>query len=163
MIQMILCTDLAGAIGRDNELLYNIKGDMKLFKEYTMGKTVVMGYNTWMSLPKKPLPGRTNIILTKEHDIEMTDDIKVARNIEDILKYAINDDIVIIGGASLYNKFIEDELADEIMLTLVQENYGHEADTFVNIVDLQLKYPNREFVKIIEDSKHVAHIYKFLK
>ena len=60
---MIVCTDTNGGIGAKNDLLFNIKDDMKFFRETTVNKKVVMGYNTWVSLPKKPLPKRENYVL----------------------------------------------------------------------------------------------------
>ena len=63
MIKMIVCTDINGGIGRNNDLLFHIKEDMKFFKEKTLGCKIVMGYNTWLSLPNKPLPDRENYVL----------------------------------------------------------------------------------------------------
>lgn len=163
MIKMILCTDLMGAIGKDNNLLYSIKEDMKLFKEYTKGSTIVMGYNTWESLPIKPLPGRKNVILSKSHAIKQYENTIVVRDLQDVIELTKTEDIIVIGGAQLYNKFIHEDLVDEIMLTMVQETNKEEPDTFVDIQTIQLNLRKRELVKIIEDSKHVAHVYKFTR
>lgn len=163
MIKMILCTDLMGAIGKNNDLLYNIKEDMKLFKSYTKNSTIVMGYNTWDSLPLKPLPGRKNIVLSKSHVIGRHDNTEVIRDFDDILKLSKTGDIIIIGGAQLYNKFIQEDLVDEVMLTMVQEVNKDEPDTFVDIQTMQTNLQKRELFKIIEDSRHVAHVYKFTK
>lgn len=163
MIKMILCTDLMGAIGKNNDLLYNIKEDMKLFKSYTKGATIVMGYNTWTSLPLKPLPGRKNVILSASHCINLHDNVIVAREFNDILELAKTEDIIVIGGAQLYNKFIQEDLVEEVMLTMVQEINKDEPDTFVDIQTMQINLRKRELFKIIEDSKHVAHVYKFTK
>ena len=51
MIKLIVCSDINGGIGRNNDLLFNIKEDMKFFREMTKGNIIVMGYNTWLSLP----------------------------------------------------------------------------------------------------------------
>ena len=66
MVKIIVAVDKKGAIGKNNDLLYTIKEDLKNFKELTSGNIVVMGRNTWDSLPIKPLPNRTNIVLTKK-------------------------------------------------------------------------------------------------
>lgn len=163
MIKMILCTDLMGAIGKNNDLIYNIKEDMKLFKSYTKSATIVMGYNTWDSLPVKPLPGRKNIILSKSHTIKRYDNTEIIRDFKDIIELSKTEDIIVIGGAQLYNKFIQEDLVDEVMLTMVQEVNKDEPDTFVDIQTMQINLRKRELFKIIEDSKHVAHVYKFTK
>ena len=74
MIKMILCSDINGGIGKDNDLLFHIKGDMEFFKEMTINHPVIMGYNTWLSLPKKPLPKRDNYVLYdgKEDNFHLT-------------------------------------------------------------------------------------------
>ena len=64
MVKMILCIDSNGSIGKDNDLLFKMKEDMKFFKQQTMGNIVIMGYNTWLSLGEKPLPNRANIVMT---------------------------------------------------------------------------------------------------
>ena len=64
MIKIIVAVDENGAIGRNNDLLFHIKDDLKNFKILTTNNTVVMGRNTWESLPIKPLPNRENIVLT---------------------------------------------------------------------------------------------------
>ena len=63
MIKMIVCTDINGGIGYKNDLLFSIEEDMLFFRETTKGHKVVMGYNTWLSLPKKPLPKRENYVI----------------------------------------------------------------------------------------------------
>ncbi|MFN6941465.1 MAG: dihydrofolate reductase, partial [Parvibaculum sp.] len=55
-----------GVIGRDNGLPWKLSGDMAHFKRVTMGKPVIMGRKTWESLPRKPLPGRPNIVVTRD-------------------------------------------------------------------------------------------------
>ena len=84
MIKMIVCVDINGGIGRENDLLFNIKEDMKFFKETTTGHKVVMGYNTWLSLPKKPLPNRENYVLYDgDEDIEGA---TVLRSLEEVFE-----------------------------------------------------------------------------
>lgn len=59
-----------GVIGRDNGLPWRLKSDLQMFKAATLGKPVIMGRKTWESLPRKPLPGRLNIVLTRDHKFE---------------------------------------------------------------------------------------------
>lgn len=61
---------LNGVIGRDNDLPWRLKSDLQMFKAATLGKPVIMGRKTWDSLPRKPLPGRLNIVLTRDHKFE---------------------------------------------------------------------------------------------
>ena len=64
MISIIVAVSEDWGIGKDNELLWHISEDLKRFKRLTTGKTVIMGKKTWESLPRRPLPGRKNIVLT---------------------------------------------------------------------------------------------------
>ena len=64
MISIIVAVSDDWGIGKENELLWHIPEDLKRFKRLTMGKCVIMGKRTWESLPRKPLPGRKNIVLT---------------------------------------------------------------------------------------------------
>ncbi len=84
MISIIVAVSEDWGIGKDNELLWHIPEDLKRFKSLTLGKTVIMGKKTWESLPRKPLPGRKNIVLT---DIpgERIDFAITAYSIEDAL------------------------------------------------------------------------------
>lgn len=161
MIKMIVCCDLDGAIGYKNELLFNIKEDMKFFKETTTGHKVVMGYNTWMSLPKKPLPNRDNYILTSRTDIEENDNTHVIRSIDDIIELGKNDDVFIIGGGKLYCDMIYKDLIDEAYVTMVGDLAPH-ADAYVHLFELSKNLHHRELIKVID---HVLpiHIYKFYR
>ena len=167
MIKMIFCSDIMGAIGFNNDLLYNIKEDMKFFKDTTMHHKVVMGYNTWVSLPKKPLPNRVNYILCNDEcDIEETENVKVLSNLEQVIELGKDDDIFIIGGAQLYNSIIDSGMLDEAYVTMVIDNH-YSADRYVHIFKLAEVLPKREYIRTIK-FKHYhntldAHIYKYSK
>ena len=167
MIKMIFCSDIMGAIGFNNDLLYNIKEDMKFFKDTTMHHKVVMGYNTWVSLPKKPLPNRVNYILCDgESDIEETENVKVLSNLEQVIELGENDDIFIIGGAQLYNSIIYSGKLDEAYVTMVIDKH-YSADRFVHIFKLAEVLPKREYIRTIKFKQYHnildAHIYKYSK
>ncbi len=67
-MNLIFCADKNFGIGKDNQMLFNIKQDLAFFKQKTLNNVVVMGYKTLMSLPdKKPLKNRTNIVLTTKN------------------------------------------------------------------------------------------------
>ena len=128
MVKMILCTDLVGNIGKNNDLLFKMKEDMKFFRESTTGHVVVMGYNTWLSLGEKPLPNRTNIVLYDE-DIE---GVIVSNDIKKVIEEYKDEDIYIIGGAFVYNQALEMDIVDEILITEVA-TIVKDADTKVNL------------------------------
>lgn len=164
MIKMILCSDINGGIGFHNDLLYNIKEDMRFFKETTTGHKIVMGYNTWLSLPKKPLPNRENYVLYDgPEDIEGAEKLK---SIQDVVELAKQDDIFIIGGAMVYNQFISLDLVDEVYLTYVYDKH-YSANKFVNLIEMSKKLKQREFIKEIEFSDRrgpiSVHVYKYYK
>lgn len=104
-MNMIFCADKNYGIGKDNQMLFNLKTDLLYFKEKTIDKVVVMGYNTFLSLPNsKPLKNRINIILTSKN-IKIDNAIVVHTKDElfNTLKNYNSEDIFIIGGASIYN------------------------------------------------------------
>lgn len=115
------------AIGKDNALLWHIPEDFKHFKELTSGHAIVMGENTYRSIGR-PLPNRTNIVLSQSADFA-PEGVVVVRSIEEALaeaKAVEQEEVFIIGGASIYRQFIP--LADRLYLTLVEGEY--EADTY---------------------------------
>lgn len=159
MIKMIVCTDINGGIGRENDLLFNIKEDMKFFKEMTIGHKVVMGYNTWLSLPKKPLPNRDNFILYDgDEEIEGA---TVLRNIEEVFELGKIYDIFIIGGAMVYNSIIHSGMLDEAYVTVVFEDGN--ADVFIDYKHLRRTLDKGEFIKDISTDELKAQIIKLYR
>ena len=114
------------AIGFENKLIYWLPNDLKRFKQLTTGNTIIMGRNTFMSLPKGALPNRRNIVLsTTVSTIEGCD---VYRSLDEALQHCnAGDHIYIIGGASVYNEAIS--RADRLCLTEVYDTPA-QADTF---------------------------------
>lgn len=94
-------------LGKDNDLIWKIKGDMKFFKEHTINHHVVMGKNTFLSLPKM-LPDRTHIVLD-DTNYTFPDDVIVCKSLDEFYELAkhIDDDIYVIGGASIYKQMID--------------------------------------------------------
>lgn len=97
-----------GVIGMDGALPWKLKSDLAIFRAVTMGKPVIMGRKTWESLPKKPLPGRTNIVLTHDSSFE-AEGALVCDNFSEALQtgyeQAADDgagEVCVIGGASLF-------------------------------------------------------------
>ena len=117
MISIIAAVSEDLGIGNDNELLWHIPEDLKRFKRLTYGNTVLMGRRTWESLPRKPLPGRKNIVITDIPE-ECFEGSVTAYSIEDALsKCGKEEEIFIIGGGSIYKQFMP--LADRLYITHV--------------------------------------------
>jgi dihydrofolate reductase len=134
MISIIVAVSDDWGIGKDNELLWTISDDLKRFKSLTYGNTVIMGKKTWESLPRKPLPGRKNIVLT-DTDGECIDFSVTAYSIEDALgKCADDEEIFIIGGGSIYRQFMP--LADKLYITHVHSTAP--ADVYFPRIDLNI-------------------------
>ncbi len=132
-ISIIVAIASNNAIGKDNDLLWHISRDLKRFKQLTDGHYIVMGKKTYYSLPKRPLPNRTNMVIT---DIpgEQIDDCLMAYSIEDaIRKMDPEKENFIIGGGSIYRQFLP--LADKLYITRVHKSF--DADTFFPEIPLE--------------------------
>ena len=116
-IALVVAVARNGVIGRDGGLPWHLSSDLKRFKDITMGKPVIMGRKTWESLPKKPLPGRHNIVITRQKGF-VAEGATVVAAPEDALAAAVGaEEIAVIGGGEIYDKFLI--LADRIYLTEV--------------------------------------------
>jgi len=114
------------AIGKNNDLLWHISNDLKRFKSLTRNHCVVMGKRTYYSLPTRPLPNRTNIVITDVPG-EQIDQCVMAYSIEDAVeKMDAENENFIIGGGSVYRQFMP--LAHKLYITRVHKNF--DADTF---------------------------------
>ena len=141
MISMICAVGKNREIGFKNKLLWILPGDMKHFKDKTMGHTIIMGQTTFKSIGKA-LPGRKNIVLSLDPNYKAKD-CEVSSNLKEIAEKYKNtkEEVFIIGGASIYKQFIQ--YADKLYLTLVDDSPG--ADTF---------FPNySEFKQVISKSE----------
>jgi dihydrofolate reductase len=151
MISIIVAVSEDWGIGKDNELLWKISEDLKRFKKLTMGNAVIMGKKTWESLPKKPLPGRKNIVLTDNPD-ECVECSVTAYSIEDALsKCERGEEIFIIGGGSVYRQFMP--LADRLYITHVHrmapaDIYFPEIDKNIWKVVEKEEFPSNETTPI---------------
>lgn len=128
MIRAILACDEDWGIGKDGDLPWpHNPADLKWFKENTLGGVVVMGGATWRSLPRKPLPGRENVVITRRDDIkaEVVVDLKSAFKILPQMNFT--KDVWIIGGAKLVESCLD--IIDEIWLSRISGTY--ECDTFL--------------------------------
>lgn len=129
MISIIVAVADNNIIGGSNKLLWHLSADLKRFKALTLGHPVIMGRKTYESIGK-PLPGRENIIITRNHDFKAPG-IIVVRSLEEALKMYSGIDVFIIGGAEIYAQSMA--LADRIYLTRIY--LAFEGDAFFPMID----------------------------
>ena len=154
MISIIAAVAKNRAIGFQNKLIYWLPNDLKRFKALTTGHTIIMGHNTFLSLPKGALPNRRNIVLSRS--TKAFPGCDVYPSLEDALAQCRQDeDIYIIGGASVYQQALP--LADRLCLTEIDDTPA-EADTFFPAYDdwLEESRENHE-----TDERH-AYPYAFV-
>lgn len=128
LIAYVVAMDEAGLIGADNALPWRLPDDMKWFVQQTMGKPVIMGRKTYDSIPLKfrPLPGRHNIVVTRNRDY-VADCVTVVHSVEAALAAAGNvPEIIIGGGAQLYADCLS--LVNRLYLTRVHGRFS--GDTY---------------------------------
>lgn len=141
-------------LGKNNNLIWKLKGDLKFFKDTTMSHKIVMGYNTFKSLPNL-LPGREHIILTHK-DLKI-EGVKIFNNFDSLLIFlkTLDEDVFIIGGESIYKLFIN--YADELLLTEIQ----------ANCIDADAYFPNfnkEEFTQeILKETVNEEISYKHVR
>jgi len=135
-ISIIVAVAENNVIGKDNALIWHLPADMKFFKEKTTGHCVITGRKNYESIPEKfrPLPNRTNIIITRQKDYHAPGAIIVG-SIEaaiDKAKQTGDDEIFIIGGAEIFKQTLH--LTDNIYYTKIYHSF--EGDTFFPDIDL---------------------------
>jgi dihydrofolate reductase len=126
MITLIVAMGKNREIGKENQLLWHLPKDLKHFKELTSGYPIIMGRKTYESIGK-PLPNRTNIVISRKNDW-FEEGILIVGSIKEAVKFAkkIDEEVFIIGGGNIYEQTID--LADKLEVTLVDAELG--ADTF---------------------------------
>ncbi|KAF5434999.1 dihydrofolate reductase [Candidatus Methanophagaceae archaeon] len=130
-ISIIVAIAKNRAIGKDNRLLWHISEDLKRFKKLTTGHTLIMGRNTFLSLPNGALPNRRHIVISDRPD-ETFRGCEMAGSIEEAIRLAgSNDECFVIGGGMVYAQFLQ--VAGKLYLTQVHESF--EADTFFPEID----------------------------
>lgn len=109
-------------IGGENKLLWHISADLKRFKKLTTGHTIVMGNKTFQSLPVRPLPNRTNIVLTRNEALKIENFI-VAHSVEEALdKMDPVGENFVIGGGNIYSAFFP--LAQKLFITRIHKSFS---------------------------------------
>lgn len=133
-LSLIVAIGKNNEIGKNNRLLWHIPEDLKFFKEQTIGKTILMGSNTFYSLPGV-LPNRHHIVLTNDN-FEFPDGVEVFNNFDELLRRIeeADEEIVVIGGAMIYKEFID--YVDTMYVTEIDESF--DADRFFPEIDKEI-------------------------
>jgi dihydrofolate reductase len=154
-ISIIVAIAENSAIGKDNRLLWNIRDDMKRFKKLTTGHTLIMGRNTFLSLPSGLLPDRRHIVISDRQG-ERFEGCEMAGSIDEAIRIAgEQDECFVIGGGMVYAQFLP--LAGKLYLTRVHHSF--EADTFFPEIDFsQWKVIHQEKIPAGEKNQY-AHTY----
>jgi len=143
MIKGIVCVAKDWGIGKKNGLLFNLPADMKFFRETTKHNVVVMGYSTYLSLPKRPLPNRVNIVLWDQAtSLDCLEGCITFNKFDTLLNFvqilAKEYDVYVCGGASVYRLFLE--YYDEILVTYVDATDPEATAFFPNLDKNELYY-----------------------
>jgi dihydrofolate reductase len=163
MISLIVAIGDNNVIGKDNKLIWHLPADMKFFKEKTTGHCIITGRKNYESIPEKfrPLPNRTNIVITRNKDYKAPGAV-VVNSLEAAIEKAKetgDDEIFIIGGAEIFNQSLE--IADRIYLTEIYHSF--EGDVFFPPID---KKKWKETLKVrgpVDEKNKYAHDYILLE
>ncbi|NCU17240.1 dihydrofolate reductase [Pallidibacillus pasinlerensis] len=157
MISFIVATSENGIIGKDNQIPWHLPDDLKRFKKITMGHPIVMGRKTFESIGR-PLPGRENIVLTKNKNIEL-EGCTVFHSEKELIDYCTrkkDEEVFIIGGAYLFKMFLP--YVDRLYLTKIYEQF--EGDVFLPKIDFsQFEITSKE--QGLKDEKN-PYTYEYI-
>lgn len=167
MISAIVAVDNNYGIGSKNKLLVHIPEDMKLFKDITSGGTVIIGRKTYESIPNRPLPNRTNIVITKKAKKRPKfknnntlfcnmNYIKSLLSDKEVIEN--NNGIYVIGGSLIYNELLK--YCERVYLTKIFENYNNVDSYFPSIDNMkEWKLSSESEIKEYNNTKYAFCIY----
>lgn len=159
IISLIVAASENNAIGKENKLLWNLPNDMKFFKNTTWGMPVVMGRKTYESMAGEPLPGRFNIVVTRQKDWHPgKDKAQVASTLEQAIALAKQTDCketFVIGGGQIFSETMP--MADKIYITRVHATL--DGDSFFPVINPQ-EWEMTSNLDFPADEKH-AYAYSF--
>ena len=159
-MEIIVAVDENFGIGKDNNLLARISPDLKRLRNFTVGNIIVMGSKTYMSFPKRPLPDRENLVITRSP--ENFPDIKCFTSVEEFLEYSKTADkpIFVLGGGQIYKQLLP--YCDKAHVTKILHSF--EADTFFPNLDEDEEWTIAEEGEVIETEqypfKYVTYVRK---
>lgn len=156
-ISIIVAIAKLNAIGQNNDLLAYIPNDLKRFKALTTGHTIIMGRKTFESLPNGALPNRRNIVISRNDKLEL-EGAEVVHSVDEAIDLCKNEDeVFVIGGATIYEAFLPK--ANKLYLTLINQFYNN-ADTFFPEIDAEEW--NQISREDISDDEKIDFNYSFL-
>ena len=151
MVTIMAAIAANNALGKDNQLIWHLPADLKRFKKTTLNHAVIVGRKTYESLGK-PLPNRTNIIITRDKNYQVEGCV-IVNSLKEALKAAaeVDENPFILGGAEIYKQAMP--LADKLDITFVHHQF--EADVFFPEIDKTIwKETSRENFKADENNKY---------
>lgn len=169
LYSIIIACCLNGGIGYNDRIPWNIKEEMKLFKRITTGdieyngiNAVIMGRNTWESLPNKPLQNRLNIIITSDKDFINYDNVISFTNLDDAFKYCENNnnirEVFVIGGKRIYETCLYNQKysknINRIYLSVLYKNY--ESNVFIDLKHILSNY--HPDINTVRFNPHFLHL-----
>lgn len=134
MTTIVVAMGEKNEIGFENQLLWHLPKDLKHFKDLTSGHPIIMGRKTYESIGK-PLPNRTNIVVSRKKDW-FEEGILIVGSLKEAMKFAkkIDEEVFVIGGGNIYEQTMD--IVDKLEVTLVKANL--EADTFFPKIDAKI-------------------------
>ena len=133
-LTLIVAVSENDVIGKDNDLIWRLRTDLKRFKTLTSGHCIIMGRKTFESFPK-PLPNRTHIVITRQQDYKAPEGVIIVNSLEAAIEKAKQDENpFIIGGGEIYKKALS--VVDTIEFTRVHHSF--EGDTFFPVISEDL-------------------------
>lgn len=155
-VSMIVAIDENNAIGKNNQLLCHLPNDLKYFKSITQGHTVVMGRNTYESLPNGALPNRRNIVLSRKPGLEI-DKCEVFKSLSEAKEACSGENqVFIIGGATLYNQCLME--VDSLYVTYIHHSFDG-ADTFFPSIDNNIWQEVSRVYNPADEKNQYAHSF----
>ena len=155
MLSIIVAIDQNNGIGKDNSMPWHLSDDLRRFKAITMGHTVIMGRNTWLSLPFKPLKGRRNIVIST--NMPETKGCEIARSIEEARNMVANEELTfIMGGARIYQQTID--IADELIVTHIHKAFDG-IDTHFPQIDPQKWEVKEQTETLFDENSQLEYQY----
>lgn len=154
VVSLIVAVSENKVIGKDNDLVWHLPTDMKFFKDTTKGHFVIMGRRNYESIPHKyrPLPNRTNVIVTRQDDYK-AEGCLVVNSVEEAIELAQKAGDIepfVIGGGQIYKHAIDNDLVDRVYLTKVHTEI--DGDTYFDDLDDSWKLVHTDLHS--SDEKH---------
>ena len=156
---LILVMDNDCAIGKNNGLLCSLPADMKHFRETTQNSAVIMGRKTYESFPKRPLPNRENLVLSRS--VKELEGAVVFSDIEKLLEYvrALDKKAFVIGGGEIYTQL--EQYCDEALITRVYESF--DGDVFFKDIEQERAWRLEESSPLIETGGRNIRFFRYVR